>query len=377
MKKILLVTNIPNNYRIPLFNKLNKLLNADGDSLKVLFAAKSYSRRLDDINMNDCHFDYEILNSKIYSNKNNSEKTAFSYSGLSKKIAELKPDIIIVSGFSAATVKIFLLSFIYKFSYIIWSGSILKKGRTDFLPRIFQRKILTTRSSAFIAYGTKAKAYLQQLGAANNKICIAVNTVDTDFFAKQVFQKKLELPTPAKNQLTSIAYLVPRKKMELLIDVVAELSKLRTDFILNIIGDGESRHSLEKYSADKGLNGYITFHGLKTKEELPYYLAQTTIFLFQTDFDIWGLTLVEAMAAGIACIASVNAAATFDLITEEITGYTADFSETSQVAVRINKLLDNNSELEQIGRNAAIYISKNADLEISASGFLKAIAACK
>jgi hypothetical protein len=112
MKKILLVTNIPNHYRIPLFNELNRTLKAAGFQLKVIFAALSYSRRLEAADMSQCGFEYIILKSNVYTSPYDNEKTSFSYTNLSHVIKLEKPELIIVSGFSPATVKIFMLSFI-------------------------------------------------------------------------------------------------------------------------------------------------------------------------------------------------------------------------------------------------------------------------
>ena len=55
-------------------------------------------------------------------------------------------------------------------------------------------------------------------------------------------------------------------------------------------------------------------------------------FLFPTGRDIWGLVLVEAMAAARACVASVHAGATRDLIADGATGYAVDFEKTDLVA---------------------------------------------
>jgi hypothetical protein len=45
MKKIVLITNIPNAYRIPLFNELSKQLLEENKELVVIFAAGGYDRR--------------------------------------------------------------------------------------------------------------------------------------------------------------------------------------------------------------------------------------------------------------------------------------------------------------------------------------------
>ena len=68
---------------------------------------------------------------------------------------------------------------------ILWVGSTESEKswrRTIFLPLV---KIILTNTTAFLAYGTKAKKYLLSLGVDKEKIFIAYNTVDIDFFQEQ------------------------------------------------------------------------------------------------------------------------------------------------------------------------------------------------
>lgn len=373
-KLILVVTNIPNPYRIPLFNELNKQLNAEGMQLKVVFAAKGYARRIFNLDMNDCKFDYEILNATTYTASDNVEKTYFSYKGLLKVVAKEKPYRTIIIGYSPGTMMLWLRSFVKPTPFIIWSGTLKKKGRNDSWLRILQRKIITKRAKAFIAYGSGAVEYLKTIGAPENKIAVAINTVDTEFFRTQTQKEREQTKISEIKHLTYIGYLVPRKNVNRLLEVIKELSAERNDFVLDIIGDGESKLDLQSFTKQHNLQNFVQFQGYKQKNELPAFLARSTAFLFQTDFDVWGLTLNEAMAAGVACLSSVNAGASYDLIQEGETGFIVDFSDKEEVIKKISWLLDHPNEAKQMGEKAAALIKEKASLEVSAKGFIKAIA---
>ena len=373
LKLIIVVTNIPNPYRIPLFNELNKQLNAQGMSLKVVFAAKGYARRMFNLDMKDCMFDYQILESGTYTAANNVEKTYFSYKGLLSIVSKENPFRTIIIGYSSGTMMLWLRSFIKPTPFIIWSGTIIKKGRNDSWIRIVQRKIVTQRAKAFIAYGSKAVEYLKTIGAAEQKITVAINTVDTEFFRTQTEIERQQLKPSDTKHLTYIGYLVPRKNVNRLLEIVKELSLTRNDFVLDLIGDGESKAELELYTKQHKLENFVHFHGFKQKSELPAYLALSTAFLFQTDFDVWGLTLNEAMAAGVACLSSENAGASFDLVVENETGFVVNFSNKEHVVKKINWLLDNPQEAKEMGKKAAQLINEKASLAVCAQGFIKAI----
>ncbi len=373
MKKVVLITNIPNPYRVPLFNELSKQLKNENTRLKIIFANKTYKRRLFRINENDFNFDYCYLNNEAITVGNNSENSYFTYKGLFQQLKNENPDVIIVSGFSSATIKVFLYSLIKRTPYIIWNGSIAKKGRKDSFIRTLQRRLLTSFATAFVAYGSKAKEYLIKLGASENQVFISTNTVDTSYFEIATNDCRLSIDDDGLNHFLYLGYLVPRKNVGLLIDMANNLQKQRNDFCIDVIGDGESREQLELKVKNLGLSQFVKFHGFKQKHELPPYFAQTKALLFQTDFDIWGLVLNEAMAAGVPCLSSVNAGASSDLIKNGYNGFIVDYENKSDIIEKINFIIENPEKVIEMGKRASEFVNTNANLNVCAKGFVNAI----
>jgi glycosyltransferase involved in cell wall biosynthesis len=365
-----------------LFNEINRKLENKKFKLKVVFGALSYPRRKWDVDMSDCKFEYEVLSSKNIK-YDDPEKASFTYSGLYRVISKEKPVVIITNAFSIATMKLWLRSWFKRTPYLIWSGAIHRKDQPESFLRKLQRRILIDRASAFIAYGTKAKEYLISFGANPDKIEIGINTVDTEYYKKETEEirkilenKKIENyenKNYNKKHLLYIGHLSQRKNVLKIIEAINNLSKTRKDIILDIVGDGDEQMRLEKYVMENNLTEFVEFHGFKQKKEIPQYMAKADCFLFQTDFDIWGLVLVEAMAAGLTCIASTHAGATYDLIKEGVTGFAMDFSETEKVAKKIDWILKNPESAKEIGQKASRFIGENVTIEKSAEGFVKAI----
>ena len=368
----MIITNVPQPYRIPLFNEINRKLNEKGAELLVVFGASGYSRRKSMISLSEMKFRYEMLKSLKIS-FGNSEKTMFTYSGIPRQVASFRPDRIIVIGWSMATVKIYFMSFFRKLRYIIWSGSMQYPGRFDSAFRKMQRRMLARRASAFIAYGSSAKDYLISMGAPPDKIVIGINTVDTNFFATETDRMRELKHDDSKKHLIYFGYLVPRKKVGTLIEMVSQLAAQRRDFVLDVLGDGSERSHLEEMVSSMHLGDVVKFHGFIQKEKLPEYLAKSTCFLFQTGFDIWGLVLNEAMAAGIPVLASVNAGATRDLIENGVNGFAVDYNHTSDVLKKLNMLLDNPDMVSEMGKQARETVQSKASIEKSAAGFMHAI----
>ena len=371
-RKVIIVTNVPNPYRIPLFNEVHAQLLQEGIELKVLFGSENYSRRKYRLNLAECSFTYGFLDSSKY-NFGDEEKTYFTYKGLMPALAQENPHCIVMSGFSIGTTRLFFHSFFRKINFIIWSGAIGRKGRNDSWLRRLQRRFIASRATSFISYGTLAKAYLQELGVASEKIHVAINTVDTSFFSLETNSLRKELITNSVKRLTYIGYLSPRKNVTLLLEILNELSRERKDFVLDLVGEGEDKPNLEKFVQTNGLADFVHFHGFKQKSELPAFLARSNCFLFQTDFDIWGLVLNEAMAAALPCISSTNAGATADLVKDGETGFVVDFKDKERVKKKIEWILDNPQEAKSMGLKAKAFIEREASIQVSARGFVEAI----
>jgi len=373
MKKVLLITNIPTPYRIPLFNELHEQLRAANRELMVVFSNESYERRQFTIDKNDFKFKYEILDGGTFTPGKDKEFTFFLYKGLWKTLRQVRPDHIIVSGFSPATILVSLYKILYRTPFSIWSGSILAAGRKNSFGRTLSRKILVSQANSFVAYGSKAKTYLEQLGAKSDKISIAINTVDTTFFKEKTLEERKKLTATYPCTFTCLGYLVPRKNMQRILDAVSLLSERRKDFRVDIIGDGESRKAMEEYVIAHRLQDIVRFHGYRQKAELPSLLAPSRVLLFQTDFDIWGLVLNECMAARLCCMASPNAGATTDLIVHTQTGLIVDFNTPAMVAQAMEEAIEHPKKIEEIGQRAMEFIQENASLRISSRGFIDAI----
>ncbi len=372
IKRVLLISNVPQIYRIPLFNEIDRQLSEKGIQLKVVFASGGYARRKAKIDFSEMKFQYEILKSLKIS-FGNVEKTMFTYGGINKVISEFNPDKIIVLGFSLAAMKIYVRSFFQKMHYVIWSGAVEFPGRYDSGFRKFERKLLIKRAEGFVSYGSKAKEYLVKMGAQADKVHIGINTVDTGFFSEETQKIRSAIVPPEKKHLLYVGYLVPRKNVGKLIDIIKALSITRKDFVFDILGDGSDKGILESKVRELNLTDVVKFHGFVQRDGLPEYFARSSCFLFQTDFDVWGLVLNEAMAAGLPVLSSVNAGATYDLIIENETGYSVNYNDGEDILEKINFLLDNPTFAKQMGENARQLIAGKANVTISALGFVNSV----
>lgn len=367
--RALVITNIPTPYRLPLFNELRRQLEAQGIALKVVFAATGYAKRRWHIDFDSCAFDYEVLQSRSVVVPG-AESASFDYPGLGALLRRERPDAIVIIGYSPGTVKLWLRSFFRNTPYIIWSGAIASSHEPVSALRTLLRRLLVSRARAFVAYGSRAADYLASLGAPRKRIFIAINTVDTEFFAREASARRQGRPGP---EFLYVGHLTAGKRIGDVIRAFARVLPRFPDARLTLVGDGPERSALEGLCAEMGVAGRVAFEGFRQRPEVPGYLARARVFLFPSVYDVWGLVLVEAMAAGVPCIASPHSGATADLVQDGVTGYVVDFTDQDRVVEAMLEFLEQPERAARMGEAAATHIRDKVNLRVSAAGMVQAI----
>ena len=102
--------------------------------------------------------------------------------------------------------------------------------------------------------------------------------------------------------VTSVARLVPQKGLDLLLEAWAQAGGVCGASHLWLAGDGPTRAGLEAARSRLGLNRQVTLLG--RRDDVPDLLAATDVFVLASRAETTPIALLEAMAAGRACIAT-------------------------------------------------------------------------
>lgn len=377
MKKIIIITNLPSPYRIPLFNHLCAALNRLNYQLKIIFLTKAYSRRKWKVHEKDFKFDYVYLDAFKLMFK----ESFFSLSlPLPKLLFYEKPELIISAGFSPATIWAMLYAKMFKKNIIVWSGETIRQEsiRKDFFG--FRRKLraaLLRKIDAGIVYGSEAKAYLMMMGMQASDIYVSFNTVNTDFFSKE--SDKIRMRNQSIKQennfptinLLYVGHLTKPKGIDYLFKALKQIQSSRNDIGLHIVGSGPYEEALKKLALQLELKN-IFFWGFKQQDELPYYYGICDVFVFPSFYDIWGLVCIEAMAAGLPVLCSKYAGVSTDLIIEGYNGYIIRPDDVNDIAEKI-KIITDHSAYRSLSQNARDTIGQKFSLDASVDGFVNCI----
>ncbi|MGA1871239.1 MAG: glycosyltransferase family 4 protein [bacterium] len=372
---VVLITNIPTPYRVPLFNLISEKLTSLNQQFHVVFEMLTYKRRQWKDVIEEAKFAYTILNlPKIHVGY---EKALTLPLGLTKRIAALNPTCLVIVGYNMSAMISAIFAYHHNIPFIIWSGETesLYAQRFGRLGRTYIRKKLIKHTSALVAYGTAAQSYLQSIGASKDKINIAINCVDTKFFKNRVrtLRHNKKLNPKNKIKLLFVGYLQHRKGLEF---VIKALNHIESDLVeLDIVGDGPARGYYTKLVRSLNLSN-VTFYGFIQKKELPSYYAQADIFIFPSIKELFGLVLVEAAAAGLPIIASKFAGGTMDVVKDGKNGFIVNPYDIEGLAHRIKKLCLDRKLREEMSKYSLEIINNSVNIHKSAEGFMNAVMSC-
>lgn len=279
-------------------------------------------------------------------------------------LRDARPDAVVASGFSPAAIATFLFARRREIPIALWSGAVPRRGEDRPWRRYVRRK-LARRSSACLVYGTAARDYLLGFGVPPERVFRAWNTVDVDRFAAAAPPSR---DSHGPLRLLAVGTLDARKRVDLVIRAVARAREKGGDLRLTVVGDGRERGPLERLASR--LEAPASFAGHRAPEELPAIYAAHDAFAFASDDDVWGLVLIEAMAAGLPCFASVRAGATRDAVEEGRTGFALDFHDTEAAA---DRLLTPRPALAAMGRAAQARARSEFSLDRSADAWVEMV----
>jgi glycosyltransferase involved in cell wall biosynthesis len=111
-------------------------------------------------------------------------------------------------------------------------------------------------------------------------------------------------PVSMPARLLTVALFYDAKGIDLLLEAVALVRRQRTDFHVDIVGDGELRPAYEALQRRLGLEDAVTFHGIRPKHEIADLMRRADIYVLPSRFDNNPVALLEASVTGLPAVAT-------------------------------------------------------------------------
>ncbi len=146
----------------------------------------------------------------------------------------------------------------------------------------------------------------------------------------------------------------PEKRLDVLLQAVALLCERNLptpalDFRLAIVGDGQCRQMLDAMALELGIQERVLFPGFVPHEAIGDWYAAGDIFSLTAPAETQGLVLLEAMSAGLPCVAA-DYGGPREIVVQGKTGWRVPI-EAEAFANALETLLRDANLRHSMGRN--------------------------
>lgn len=187
-----------------------------------------------------------------------------------------------------------------------------------------------------ISISEQTQSALQKwLGSTDERFVVINNGADTQKFSSV---KKDIIP----KSLIMVSRFAASKDQETVIKALKYLDK---DVTLRLVGDGENLRHCKEVAVDEGVSDRVHFLGARS--DIADLIAESYIGVQSSNWEGFGLTAVELMAAGKPVIAS-----DVDGLKQVVEGAGVIFNkgEEKDLAKKINDLLSDKAQYEEVAK---------------------------
>ncbi|MDY2735100.1 glycosyltransferase [Intestinibacter sp.] len=217
--------------------------------------------------------------------------------------------------------------------------------------RKFAYSICFKRCDAVVAISESVKnSLIQRYGEQfGEKINIVYNGIDLD-----KFKPNCDIGMQNRQGSVNIIYvgrLFKAKGVDILVKSLAEISSEK-NFICNIIGDGPEKENIKSLIKEYKLEDKVVLRGVQ--KNVPEWLNKSDIFVHPATWEEgFGITIAEAMAFGLICIA-FNKGALPEIIDSGNNGFLIESVSEKSLSEKISYCIEhiNDEELIEIRKRA-------------------------
>jgi len=161
-----------------------------------------------------------------------------------------------------------------------------------------------------------------------------------------------------EKRLISVGRLSKEKGYLDLLNIYMVLLKNHSDWVLDIIGDGPERETLEKFIRINNLQDSVTLHGFRDKIYIDMMLHKSSIYVMTSLTESFGIVLIEAMSHGLPCVAFSSAEGACELISSGENGYLINNRSYPAMIKKIEDLMDDLDSRKKLGKAGKSCVKK-------------------
>ena len=212
----------------------------------------------------------------------------------------------------------------------------------------FERVILNKFYDAVIQVNPEQYKWLTKYGIKKEKIHFVPNGIPQDAF-KKVNNKEFSNKYNLKNKFV-ISYLGRIQGYKGLDQVIKIIPRLNRNVVFLVIGkDAGDLKRLRNLAMKLKINNQIIFTGEVSDNEVLQGLNLSKIFILPSEWEAFGISILQAMAQGNAVISTRTEGGKF-LVNKE-NGFLYDFNDLKDLENKIKVLIADKKMLNIVGKN--------------------------
>jgi len=223
-------------------------------------------------------------------------------------------------------------------------------------------KLVFRKSDALVFHSDGEEANARRaFGFRPEKAHVILTGFPIEKFRSGRQDRREEFGALGKVVITSVSRLVQVKGLNYLLEAC---SFAGGDFRLIIVGSGPEEKQLRAMASALGISGKVGFEGFRL--DVPDILAITDIFVVSSVSEGLPTSLLEAMAAGAACIVT-------DIglpIRHLKTGLVVAPRDSEALGNAIRVLMKNDALRKELGANASVFVAENCTPRMAAEKHL-------
>ncbi|MBV9580878.1 MAG: glycosyltransferase family 4 protein [Chloroflexi bacterium] len=200
------------------------------------------------------------------------------------------------------------------------------------------------------------------LGIDASRVRVIRSGVDTRQFRptgaaeRDAARQRLGIPRESP-LILFVGNLEPRKQLEVLLRAMPRVRQDVPEVQLLVVGSGESAGALDQttplrqLSEALGLTDTVRFVGRLSQAQLEDAYAAADVFALPSSSEAQGIVALEAMACGLAVVASA-VGGLVGTITDQESGYLVPSGDVEALTVRLTELLCDSERRTAMGRSA-------------------------
>ena len=360
-RRLAFVTDIITPYTIAVMSELATL-----SDLTVLFATVK-SGRGQDWTFSELPFQHVVIGGLSHRRAEADLSDYYFSPRTLLELARCSPDAVITAGWSFPSYYAALYAKARRRALVIHSdGNSHTEEHLSGLQRL-SRRVLVPCADAFAANTLLSAAWFRELGARPEQVHLAPHSTNLTPFWE--LDRSNDAGGPLR--VLGMGRLLARKGFDRLIAAFADANASDPRLVLRLVGAGPEHDRLRSLASSLDVDTE-EFSGFMEQAELADTCAQSDVFVFPSLQEEFGFVLLEAMAAGLPCIASPHAGATHDLIRHGENGLVVDPDDRQALAAALLSLAADADLRRRLGEQARRDSHTRTPLA-TAEGYLAAV----